>query len=142
MALFDTCMEFENYLGQMTSFQVLLQCHSLTLSKKCLRLRLAPSKCLSERINWIISRIPRWISKNIFVQGSYESLAMLEGKTRKGLFFQGLIWYNIQCDIMLQCIKLHATQYKLTGLIPKECSIHHSFYCFLVYSSNLGQNPL
>ena len=33
------------------------------------------------------SRIPRWISKIIFVLGSYEFLAMLEGKTRKGLFF-------------------------------------------------------
>ena len=33
------------------------------------------------------SRIPRWISKIIFALGSYEFLAMLEGKTRKGLFF-------------------------------------------------------
>ena len=45
------------------------------------------------------SRIPRWISKIIFALGSYEFLAMLEGKTRKvqsgkikvwGHFF--LIW--------------------------------------------------
>ena len=34
MALFDPCMEFENWLGQMTSFQVLC----LTISKKHLRL--------------------------------------------------------------------------------------------------------
>ena len=33
------------------------------------------------------SRIPRWISKIIFALGSHEFLAMLEGKTRKGLFF-------------------------------------------------------
>jgi hypothetical protein len=33
------------------------------------------------------SRIPRWISKNIFALGSYEFLAMLAGKTRKSLFF-------------------------------------------------------
>jgi hypothetical protein len=58
----------------------------LDLSKKCLRLCPAPSKSLSERINRVISRFPRWISKIIFVYGSYESLAMLEGKTRKGLF--------------------------------------------------------
>ena len=51
MALFDLCMEFEIFLGQMTSFEVLLKCHSLTLSKRCLRLHPAPSKCLSERIN-------------------------------------------------------------------------------------------
>ena len=50
----------------MTSFEGLWKCHCLNLSKKCLRLRPAPSKCLSERINWIILRIPRWISKNIF----------------------------------------------------------------------------
>ena len=57
MALFDPCMEFEIFLGQMTSFEVLLKCHSLTLSKKCIRLHSAPSKCLSERINLIISII-------------------------------------------------------------------------------------
>ena len=74
------------FLGQMTSFEVLLKCHSLTLSKKCLRLRPAPSKCLSERINWIISTIPHRISKNLFVYGSYEFLAMLEGKIREGPF--------------------------------------------------------
>jgi hypothetical protein len=39
--------------------------------------------CLSERIDWIISRIPHRISKIIFVYGSYEFLAMLEGKTRE-----------------------------------------------------------
>ena len=33
------------------------------------------------------SRIPRWISKIIFVLGSYEFLAMLEGKDRKSSFF-------------------------------------------------------
>ena len=92
MALFDLCMEFEFFLGQMTSFEVLLKCHSLTLSKKCLRLRPAPSKCLSERINWIISTIPHRISKIIFVYGSYEFLAMLEGKIREAPFFQGSIW--------------------------------------------------
>jgi hypothetical protein len=31
------------------------------------------SKCLSERINWIISRIPHRILKIIFVQGSMNS---------------------------------------------------------------------
>ena len=87
MALFDLCMEFENFLGQMTSFEVLWKCHFLTLSKKCLRLRPAPSKCLSERISWIISRIHYKISKILFVLGSYEFLAMLEGKIRKCLFF-------------------------------------------------------
>ena len=88
LALFDPCMEFENFLGQMTLFEVLLMCHSLTLSKKCLRLRPALSKCLSERINWIISTIPHRISKILFVYCSYELLAMLEGKIREAPFFK------------------------------------------------------
>jgi hypothetical protein len=80
-------MEFENFLGRMTLFEVLLKCHSLTLSKECLRLRPAPSKCLSESINWIISTIPHRITKIIFVYDSYEFLAMLEGKIREAPFF-------------------------------------------------------
>ena len=88
MALFDPCKEFENFLGQMTSFEVLLKCHSLTLFKKYLGLRPAQSKCLSERINWIISGIPHRISKILFVYGSYEFLAMLEGKIREAPFFR------------------------------------------------------
>ena len=43
------------------------------------------------RIDWIMSRIPCGISEIIFVQGSYESLAMLDGKTRQGPFFYGSI---------------------------------------------------
>ena len=93
MALFDPCMKFEIFGGQMTSFELLLKCHFLTLSKKCLRLRPAPSKCLSERINWIISTIPHRISKIIFVHGSYEFLAMLEGKNREAPFFKGSIFH-------------------------------------------------
>ena len=70
----------------MTSFDMLLKCHSLTLSKKCIRLRPASSKFLSERINWIISIIPHRISKILFVYASYEFLAMLEGKIREAPF--------------------------------------------------------
>ena len=35
----------------------------MSLSKICFRLRPAPSKCLSDMMNWIISRIPHRISK-------------------------------------------------------------------------------
>ena len=51
------------FMDQMTSFEVLCKFHCLNLSKKCFRLRRALSKCLSERMNWIISRIPHRISK-------------------------------------------------------------------------------
>jgi hypothetical protein len=47
---------------------------------------------MSARINWIISRIPHRISKNSFVYGSYEFLAMLEFKIREAPFFKGSIW--------------------------------------------------
>ena len=47
----------------------------------------APSKCFSKWINWIISRIPRWIWIILFVLSSYEFLAMLEGKIWKCPFF-------------------------------------------------------
>jgi len=87
MALFALSMEFEIFLGQMTLFEVLLKCHSLTLSKKCIRLHPAPSKCLSEKINWIISTIPHRISKILFGYGSYKFLAMLEGKIGEAPFF-------------------------------------------------------
>ena len=65
----------------MTLFEVLRKFHFVTLSKICLRLCPSAHLRINLRINWIISRIPRGISKIIFVQGSYESLAMLNGKT-------------------------------------------------------------
>ena len=72
----------------MTSFEGLWKCHCLNLSKNCLRLRPAPTKCLSERINWIISIIPHRISKILFAYSSYEFLAMLEGKIRETPFLK------------------------------------------------------
>ena len=88
MALFDPCMEFDFFLDQMTSLEVLLKCHSLTLSKKCLGLRPALSKYLSQRINWIISRIPHRISKIIFALGADGFLSVQEGKIREAPFFK------------------------------------------------------
>ena len=46
---------------------------------------LAPSKCLPERINWII---PHEISKILFVWGSYETQEMLECKIRASSSFR------------------------------------------------------
>ena len=70
----------------LTLFEVLWKCDLVTLSKICLRL--CPSAYLSINlgINLIISRIPWGISKILFVLGSYESLAMRDGKTKQGLF--------------------------------------------------------
>ena len=60
----------------------------------------ATSKCFSKWINWknwIISRMPRWIRKVLFVLSLYEFLAMLEGKIRKGPFFR------VQSDEITVC---------------------------------------
>ena len=127
MALFDPCMEFEIFLDQMTLFEVLLKCHSLTFSKKCP----APSKCLSERINWIISTIPHRISKILFVYGSYEFLAMLESKIREAPFFK------VQSGKITVCLTSIASVFRsLMKLLQKSCSMRptdfitrHRFLC-------------
>ena len=43
------------------------------------------------------SRIPYWTSKNIFVLGCYEFLAMLEGNVRKGSFLGFHLAKKKQC---------------------------------------------
>ena len=48
----------------------------------------ALSKCFSKWINWIISRIPWWIWKILFVFSSYEFLSMWEAKIRKVPFYR------------------------------------------------------
>ena len=57
--------------------------------KKCLRLRPALSKfqVLIREDKLDCLKNPLMDFKKKIVKGSYESLAMLEGKTRKGLFF-------------------------------------------------------
>ena len=55
MALFNPCMEFKFFLGQMTSFEVLRKCHFVILSKICLRLRPCAYLGGSKWINSIIS---------------------------------------------------------------------------------------
>ena len=84
MALFDLCMEFEFFLGQMTSFESAI----LWLYPK----NVSGSAQLRSRMNSIISTIPHRISKILFVYGSNEFLAMLEGKIREAPFFKGSIW--------------------------------------------------
>jgi hypothetical protein len=54
------------------------------------------------RINWIISRIPQRISKNLFVYGSYE--AMLEGKIREAPFFK------VQSGKIRVCLEIYALE--------------------------------
>ena len=62
----------------------------MTLSKKRLRLRLDPSKCLSKRINWIILESLTGFQKLfLFRVPMHGILAMLEGKIRETPFFEG-----------------------------------------------------
>ena len=71
----------------MTLFEVLWKSDLVILSKICLRLRPGAYLSINLGIKWIISRIPCRISKIIFVQGFYESLPILDGKTRQDPFF-------------------------------------------------------
>ena len=63
---------------------------------------------LSDETNWIISRIPHRISKNIFAKGSYESLSMLEGKTRKGNFFHSRSKQRTDQRVLVHTLKFLA----------------------------------
>ena len=64
----------------------------------------APSKCLSEKINWIISRIPYRISKNTFVYGSYESFSHARKQIQKKPFLLGFNLVKLQYDHSHLCI--------------------------------------
>ena len=72
----------------MTLFEMLWKCGLVTLSKICLRLRPNAYLSINLRINWIISRIPRWILKILFVLGFYEALAKPNGKIGECPFFK------------------------------------------------------
>ena len=81
MALFNSCMDFRFLLDFLWSAL------KVWFSDFIQNLSQAPFMCLylsiNLGINWIISRIPRGISNILFVQGSYESLAMLDSKARQ-----------------------------------------------------------
>ena len=79
-------MDFQFLLGQMTLFEVLWKCDLVTLSKICLRLRPCAYLSINLGINWIISRIPRGISKIIFVQGSMNPEQSWMAKLDRALF--------------------------------------------------------
>ena len=77
----------------------------------------ALSKCFFKWINWIKSRIPLWIWKILFVLSSYEFLAIMEGKNRKGPFFRVqsdelMVWDAISLSRtpdLMSSSNLHAT---------------------------------
>ena len=94
----------------MTLSEVLWKCGLVTLFKICLRLRPSAYLSINLRKNWIISRIPRGISKIILVQGSYESLA----------------WRLRWCDRELESVNLCSHMLHLKGFSPvwtlRRCS--------------------
>ena len=87
----------------------------------------APSKCLSERINWIISRIPHRISKIIFVYGSYEFLAILEGKIREAPFFD---FFQKMSQALSRSVQVLIKEDKMDYL--KNPSQDLNFFLFMV----------
>ena len=71
----------------MTSLWVLLKTYYTLLLKKCLRPCPGLSMYLSERINWIISSFPQWISKILFVLGSWGNFGSLGCRNGECPFF-------------------------------------------------------
>ena len=92
----------------------------------------ALSMCISERINWIISRIPCQISKNIFSRVPMNPQHMLEGKHRKNLFFQGSIWQNNSVSSV--CTAPHQS----TVLPPQQ---YYTQHCTALYRATQSSQP-
>ena len=77
LALLSLCINFKIFSGKMTYGWVLWKSSYTLLLKKCLRPCPGLSMYLSERIDWIISSFPRWISKILFVLGSWDHFGSL-----------------------------------------------------------------
>ena len=63
---------------------------------------------LSERIDWIISSFPRWISKIIFLLDSWNHFGNLECKIGECPFFYDSILFlgSVGCIVMKKNVKL------------------------------------
>ena len=77
LAFLSLCVDFKNFFSKMTLGWVLWNSYYTLLLKKCLRPCPGLSMYLTERINWIISSFPRWISKILFVLGSWDHFGSL-----------------------------------------------------------------
>ena len=75
------------FLAKMTFGWVLWKSSYTILLKKCLRPCPGLSMYLSERVNWIISSFPRWISKILFVLGSWDHFGSLGCRMGECPFF-------------------------------------------------------
>ena len=73
------------------------------------------------------SRIPCWISKITFALGSYEFLAMLEGKTRKAYYFR------VQSGKITVWDRCFPIKYFLMNLLLIHFTVN--FLCFWMYES-------
>ena len=113
----------------MSSFDALWKCHLVIFSQKCPKLH----QCFFKWINWIKSRIPRWIWKILFVLSSYEFLAMLEGKIGDGPFLRVQSDELTVCStILLHCILLFINS--ILWLSQSSCIIS---YIYVLYTANI-----
>ena len=92
-ALLSLCIDFKIFFCKMTYGWVLWKSYYTLLLKKCLRPCLGLSMYLSERINWIISSFPRWISKILFVLGSWDHFGSLGCRIGECPFFHDSILF-------------------------------------------------
>ena len=84
---FVPVQRFQICFGKMTFGWVLWKSYYTLLMKKCLRPCPGLSMCSSEWIKWIISSFPWWISKILFVLGSWVHFRSLGCRIGEGSFF-------------------------------------------------------
>ena len=78
---------FQKVFGKMTSGWVLWKSYYTHLLKNCLRPCPGLSMYLSERMNWTISSFHQWISKILFVLGSWDHFGSLGFRIGECPFF-------------------------------------------------------
>ena len=104
LALLFLCIDFKFSFGKMTFGWVLWKSYYTLLLKKCLRPCPGLSIYLSERMNWIISSFPRWISKIPFGFNTWDHFGSLGCRIRECSFFYGSILFLLTLYV---CIISH-----------------------------------
>ena len=115
-AVLFLCIDLKNSFGEMTSRWMLWKTYYTLLLKKCLGSCLGPSMYLSERINWIISSFPHWISKILFYLVSWDNFEGLGCRIGTFFFCYSTFWKNTVhkvCPLGVQAILLWWNHTKL-----------------------------
>ena len=80
MALLNPCMKFKTFFGQKTSFEALWKCHLQKVFITFSRVRQIQDLGQSKYKLRLFSKMTHGILRNLFIRGSYRSIASLESK--------------------------------------------------------------